>query len=92
MRDDIRAFLALRLPDDVTAVLGHLTDQMAQARVGGLKPVRPENMHLTLKFFGNINARQVESIVDTVTHTVKSIRPFTLRLGNVGAYPNNRSP
>ena len=92
MRDDIRAFLALRLPDDVTAALGHLTDQMAQARVDGLKPVRPENMHLTLKFFGNINARQVESIVDTVTHTVKSVRPFTLRLGNVGAYPNNRSP
>ncbi|MDE2824459.1 MAG: RNA 2',3'-cyclic phosphodiesterase [Chloroflexota bacterium] len=92
MRGDIRAFLAIRLPDDVTAALGHLTDQMAQARVGGLKPVRPENMHLTLKFFGNINARQVESIVDTVTHTVKSIRPFTLRLGNVGAYPNNRSP
>ncbi len=92
MRDDIRAFLAIRLPDDVTAALGHLTDQMVQARVGGLKPVRPENMHLTLKFFGNINARQVESIVDVVTHTVESFRPFTLRLGNVGAYPNNRSP
>ena len=92
MRDDIRAFLAIRLPDDVTAALGHLTDQVAQARVGGLKPVRPENMHLTLKFFGSINARQVESIVDTVTHTAKSVRPFTLRLGNVGAYPNNRSP
>ena len=92
MTDNIRAFLAIRLPDDVTAALGHLTDQMAQARVGGLKPVRPENMHLTLKFFGNINARQVESIVDTVTHTAESIRPFTLRLGNVGAYPNNRSP
>ena len=92
MRDDIRAFLALRLPDDVTVALGHLTDQVAQARVGGFKPVRPENMHLTLKFFGNINARQVELIVDTVTRTVKTIRPFTLRLGNVGAYPNNRSP
>ena len=92
MRDDIRAFLAIRLPDDVAATLGHLTNQVAQARVDGLMPVRPENMHLTLKFFGNINARQVESIVDSVTHTVKSIRPFTLRLGNVGAYPNNRSP
>ncbi len=92
MRDDIRAFLAIQLPDDVTAALGHLADQMAQARVGGLKPVRPENIHLTLKFFGNVNARQVESIVDTVKLVAKSIRPFTLRLGNVGAYPNNRSP
>lgn len=92
MRDDIRAFLAIQLPDDVTAALGHLADQVAQARVDGLKPVRPENMHLTLKFFGNVNARQIESIVETVTHTVNSFRPFTLRLGNVGAYPNNRSP
>ncbi len=92
MRDDIRAFLAVQLPDDVTAALGHLADQIARAGVGGLRPVRPENMHLTLKFFGNVDARQVEAIVDTVTHTAKTIRPFTLRLGNVGAYPNNRSP
>ena len=92
MRDDIRAFLAIQLPDDVTAALGHLADQMARAKVGGLKPVKPENMHLTLKFFGNVTARQVESIIDTVTNTVKAVRPFTLRLGNVGVYPNNRSP
>ena len=92
MPDDIRAFLALQLPDEVTAALGHLADQVARAGVGGLRPVRPENMHLTLKFFGNVSAQQVEAIIDTVTHTAKSIRPFTLRLGNVGAYPNNRSP
>lgn len=92
MSDDIRAFLAIQIPDDVTAALGHLTDQLAQAKLGGLRPVRPENMHLTLKFFGSVNARHVDSIVDTVTHAVKAIRPFTLRLGNVGAYPDNRSP
>lgn len=92
MTGNIRAFLAIPLPDDVTAALCHLAEQVAQARIIGLKPVRLENMHLTLKFFGDLNAGQVESIVDTVTHTVKTIRPFTLRLGNVGAYPNNRSP
>ena len=92
MSDDIRAFLAIQIPDDVTVALGHLTDQLAQARLGGLKPVRPENMHVTLKFFGSVNARHVDSIVDTVTRAVKAIRPFTLRLGNVGAYPDNRSP
>ena len=92
MPDDIRAFLAIQLPDDVTAALGNLSNQVARARIGGLKPVRPENMHLTLKFFGNVNAREVDSIIDVVTIATKSIRMFTLRLGNVGAYPNNRSP
>lgn len=92
MRDDIRAFLAIQLPGDVAAALGHLAAQVAQSKVGGLKPVRPENMHLTLKFFGNVDARQVDSIIGTVTDTVTAIRPFMLRLGNVGVFPNNRSP
>lgn len=92
MPDDIRAFLAIQLPYDVTTALGHLADQVSQAKVSGLKPVRPENIHLTLKFFRNINARQVDSIVESVTQTVKNVRPFSLRLGSVGAYPNNRSP
>ena len=92
MKDDIRAFLAVELTEEVTGALKHLADQLTQARVGGLKPVRPENMHLTLKFFGNVNAAQVELIVDTVTQTAKSIRPLTLRLGNVGAYPSSRNP
>ena len=92
MKDDIRAFLAIKLPDDVTDALAHLADQVARTGVGGLKPVRPENMHLTLKFFGSVTPRQVESIIDAVTHTVKPFRSFALRLGGVGAYPNSRSP
>ena len=92
MKDDIRAFLAIDLPDDVTDALAHLADQVARAGVGGLKPVRPDNMHLTLKFFRSVNPRQVESIIKAVTRAVKPIRSFTLRLGGVGAYPNGRSP
>ena len=76
MPDDIRAFLAIQLPEDVKASLGHLTDQVAQARVRGLRPVRPENMHLTLKFFGNVNARQVDSIIDNLTHNVQNDSPI----------------
>lgn len=92
MTGDIRAFLAIQLHDEVKAELGLLIDQVNQARVGGLKPVRPENMHITLKFFGNVSPAQADSIAETITHTAQVIRPFQLRLGNVGAFPSAKNP
>ena len=92
MTDDIRAFLAINVSDDVKSSLRELTDHLDRARIGGLKPVRPKNMHLTLKFFGDVSSARVDSIVGAITRAAEAIRPFTLRLGNVGAYPNNRNP
>ncbi len=91
-RDDIRAFLAVRLPVAATAALSRIVDRMIQTKIVGLKPVRPENMHLTLKFFGSVGAEQVHPIIDAVTEAVVPLSPFTLRLGNIGAYPNTRNP
>ena len=92
MTEDIRAFLAIEVSDDVKSTLTVLTNHLDRARIDGLKPVRPENMHLTLKFFGDVNSTRVDSIVGTITRAAKAIHPFTLRLGNVGAYPNSRNP
>ena len=92
MTDDLRAFLAIELSDDVKSILRELTERLDRAGIDGLKPVRPENIHLTVKFFGDINANRIDSIVGTITLAAKAIQPFTLRLGNVGAYPSSRNP
>ncbi len=92
MTDDIRAFLAIELPEDVKSILRELTERLDRAGIGGLKSVRPENIHLTVKFFGNVSANRVDSIVGALTPAARGIQPFTLRLGNVGAYPNSRNP
>lgn len=92
MTEDIRAFLAIELSEDVKSALSELTKQLDRAGIGGLKPVRPENIHLTVKFFGDVSANRVDSIVGTIKRAANAIQPFTLRLGNVGAYPNSRNP
>ena len=92
MTDDIRAFLAIELSDDVKSILRELTERLGRAGIDGLKPVRPENIHLTVKFFGDVSANRVDSIVGALTLAAKAIQPFTLRLGSVGAYPNSRNP
>lgn len=88
MSDEVRAFLAVRLPCEVTAYLARLVDQAVGRGIDGIRPVKPENMHLTIRFFGNVRAPRVDPLVAAVRQSTRSIRPFTISLGGVGAYPN----
>ena len=88
MSGEVRAFLAIHLPCAVTASLARLIDQAVDRGVDCIRPVKPENMHLTVRFFGNVSDRQVESLIAAVRRSTRSIRPFTLTLGGVGAYPS----
>jgi len=91
MSSEVRAFLAVRLPREVTASLARLIDQAVGRRIDGIRPVKPENMHLTIRFFGNVDAPRVEPLIAAIRQSARSIRPFTLSLGGVGAYPNVRN-
>lgn len=91
MNDNIRAFLSIELPDEVKTALTRLIDQVALARVNGLKPVKSDHIHITLKFFGDVTTEQVKSITSVVTAASKGIRPFTVKLGDVGVYPNSKN-
>ncbi len=53
-----------------------------------LKLVEPENIHMTLKFLGNIEESIVEDIAKIMKESVSEISPFTLKFKNVGAFPN----
>ena len=88
MSGGVRAFLAIRLPCAVTASLARLNDQAVGRGVDCIRPVKPENMHLTVRFFGSVSAPQVESLIAAVRRSARSVRPFTLTLGGVGAYPS----
>ena len=88
MSGGVRAFLAIRLPCAVTASLARLIDQAVGGGIDCIRPVKPENMHLTVRFFGSVSPPQVESLIAAVRRSARSIRPFTLTLGGVGAYPS----
>jgi len=49
---------------------------------------RPEQRHLTLKFFGPVP--DAESLAEFVADAVRTREPFTLSLGGAGAFPNAR--
>ena len=51
MTESVRAFVAIELPPDVTESLAELTKRVERAGTAGVRTVRPEAMHLTLRFW-----------------------------------------
>ncbi len=86
----VRCFVAVEVDDP--GVLDALRSfQAGLAGSGGdLKPVERENIHLTLKFLGDVD----EGLLDEVKRVVNSLsfKPFRMALAETGAFPNLRKP
>jgi 2'-5' RNA ligase len=64
--------------------------RMLEATRADVKFVEPENVHLTLRFLGEIEPSLVEQVSQVVKET--NFQPFSVRLEGVGVFPNLRRP
>ena len=87
----IRSFIALDLPEDLIKGLQNLQDK-ARKHTDCVRWVRPDNIHLTLKFLGAIDEAQVEPIGRILENLTAGIEPFKLQVRGFGAFPNARNP
>jgi 2'-5' RNA ligase len=89
----LRLFVAIELPAEVRAILNevqhHLRRDPALAR---LRWVRPEGIHLTLKFLGSVPAERLPDIEAAVARAVVGIPRFELHLGELGTFGSSKSP
>ena len=90
-KDKIRAFIAIKLPDEIVAAIRKVQDQIKSSGVK-IRWVRPENIHLTLKFLGDINERDIDQIHTAMIDAVKGYSPISLSGKGVGVFPNLRRP
>lgn len=87
----IRAFLAIDLPASLRPVLSRAQEELKKSGAD-VKWVPPGNIHLTLKFFGNITEVQVEAIAQAATPIAAGQRPFSLMVTDAGAFPSPKNP
>lgn len=89
----IRAFIAIRLPPPVEQALADIARALAlTVPRGGVRWVRPEQIHLTLRFLGDTPVAQLDAIRRAMDAAVTDALPFTLHLSGVGAFPERRRP
>ena len=87
----MRAFLAIDIPEIVRQELTLLLGDLKKCGV----PVRwtlPRNLHLTLKFLGEIEIKQAEQVAVLTSRLCENQKPFGLRLAGLGAFPDLNRP
>src|SRR6185503_6521880 len=83
-----RVFCAVELPDDVRARLQeHIARLRREFPEAAASWSRVENIHLTLKFFGNVELDRIPRISDAAMRTTEQFSKFQIDVGNTGVFP-----
>lgn len=89
----IRAFIAIRLPAPVERALGEVAQTLAlRTPRGAMRWVRPEQIHLTLRFLGDTATSRVDAIGAAMDALATDTAPLALHLDGIGCFPNARRP
>jgi len=87
----IRTFIAIELPVEVKQVVRQIQDQLGES-VKGVRWVKQENIHLSIKFLGNVEENKIKDIATAVKNAVKDSSVMTLKMGHLGIFPNEKRP
>jgi len=87
----IRSFLAIELPNPIIKKIEEVQGDLRSTRAD-VRWVNPEKIHLTLKFFGNIEESRIDLILKSIEEPIRNTLPFSLRVLGIGAFPNLKNP
>ena len=91
MNQSIRCFVAIEIPEPIQNQLARIQGSLSK-QIQKASWVKPGNIHLTLKFLGDVDPDNLESIKEAVERATSRHRSFSLRIGGVGAFPNLARP
>ncbi len=86
----MRLFVAIKTSESVRDNIRRVADQLRATAPEALQRanwVKPKNLHLTLKFLGEVAENRIESLGRALMEVSKSHRPFSLRVKGAGAFP-----
>jgi len=87
----LRSFIAIELSPLIKAKIEEIQNKL-KSLTSEVRWVRPEGIHLTLKFLGNIEEERIPEISDIIRKCSTDTTSFTLKVHSLGAFPNEKNP
>lgn len=85
---DIRVFISVEIPDK-SCLDAPLSELKA---FNGVRTSPPEQIHITLRFIGDVDESKVDRIEDCVRRAAEGTEPFEVTVAGTGAFPNRGRP
>ena len=83
----VRAFLAIELKDDLRHKIYEIEKEFKKIDAK-INYVKEENLHMTLKFFGEIDLEGIDLISEKIESVLDNYEPFGINVKGCGAFPN----
>jgi len=87
----MRAFLAIEIPEHTRLKVDDFIQEQSKKDLP-VKWVRFENLHVTLKFLGEIDDRKKAEIIPAIKEIAEMYKPFKIDLEGVGCFPGTKNP
>jgi len=89
----LRAFIAVEIPLEIHQAIEKQTAPIRAALNKSLvRWVPTDNIHLTLKFLGDVSPANIEMLAQLLNVEVGQHQPFEMEFGRLGAFPNPKRP
>jgi 2'-5' RNA ligase len=89
--EKIRVFVAIELPGEILQAIRELQDELKSEKLD-LRWVEPGNIHLTLKFLGEIHPKDIEPVCLAVKNAASRVQGFEIQVKGIGAFPGLNRP
>lgn len=85
----LRTFIAVEIPRSLQEIIQQKTKSLRQS-IGSsvVRWVPSENMHLTLKFLGDVSPANIDMLTQMLRALADSCPPFEIHLNGLGSFPS----
>lgn len=87
----MRSFIAIELPESIHKALAVVQSEYKETGAD-IRLVKPDNIHLTLKFLGDIPEAEVEKVEEVLKTVCGRYEPFEIGVCRTGIFPPKGSP
>lgn len=87
----LRTFIAVEIPESVRNRIAEFQAELKR-EPGRVSWTKPENIHLTLKFLGDVDEAEIPQITAALERAVQGIAPFEVEVRTTGGFPSLRRP
>ncbi|WKZ49263.1 MAG: RNA 2',3'-cyclic phosphodiesterase [Anaerolineales bacterium] len=86
----MRAFIAFEIPREIQQAIYKTTSPLRAELNRCVRWTPPENIHLTLKFLGEIPPAQVDALTSALRVQADSVPAFNVEVGGLGSFPDRK--
>ena len=92
IEENVRSFIAIPVSNEGIEALEQAVKHLDEEIGRHVRWVRPEGIHLTLKFMGDIPAATAERVLEALLPVTAGFNSFQLSISGLGVFPNSRRP